>query len=301
MLLEGKTAIVTGSSKGLGRAFVMGLAREGARVVVNGTVAKDVNRVVEEIKSTGGKAVGCTESVATMAGAQRIIQSALDEFGHLDILVNNAGVLRDRTFLKMTEEEWDTVITVHLKGTFACCKAAALTMSQQQSGRIINIISGAAWHPGAGQSNYVAAKGGILSFTYALAEELDRYNITVNAVAPRALTRMNMPFHEGRMQRAREEALRTNTPIPTALDLEIGPPEIIAPLVVFLASDEAKDITGKALGLAGERLFVVSRNQETASAIKAGGWSVEELRKLMRLTLRKLITAENPTHDKRGT
>ncbi|MDD5127201.1 MAG: SDR family NAD(P)-dependent oxidoreductase [Dehalococcoidales bacterium] len=291
--LEGKTAVITGSSKGLGRSFARGLAKEGARVVVNGTVAGDVNGVVEVIKSAGGTAVGCTESVSTMAGAQRIIEAALDAFGRLDILVNNAGNLRDRTFLKMTEEEWDSVISVHLKGTFACAKAAASVMSQQKSGNIINITSGAAWGPSIGQSNYAAAKGGIISLTYALANELARYNITANAVWPRALTRMTAPLLEGRLQRAREETKKLGMPEPSAVDIGWGPSDMAAPVVVFLASDEARNITGKILCLGGERLVVFSRNQKLASAIMAGGWTLEGIRKLCRLSLGKLLTAEN--------
>ncbi|MFC2006206.1 SDR family NAD(P)-dependent oxidoreductase [Chloroflexota bacterium] len=287
MILEGKTAIVTGSSKGLGRAFAMGLAKEGASVVVNGTVAADVTSVVEEIKSAGGNAIGCTESVATMAGAQRIIESSLNEFGHLDILVNNAGVLRDRTLLKMTEEEWDTVIAVHLKGTFACSKLAALIMSQQESGRIINITSGAGFHGNIGQCNYSAAKAGIMGFTFASAKELARYNITVNVVSPRGLTRMNRPLLEMRLQKSKEEALQAKAPIPSALDLGFGEPEMVAPLVTFLASDEARDITGKIIGLQGETLTMCSQPQEIVYATIAGGWSVEEITKRFRRFLEK--------------
>lgn len=278
MLLEGKTVVVTGSSKGLGRAFALGLAKEGASVLVNGMAAGDVAQVVEEIKKAGGKAVGCVESVGTMAGAERIIQSAIDAFGHLDVLVNNAGVIRDRTFLKMSEEEWDTVIQVHLKGTFACSKFAALHMSQRQSGTIINITSGASWDPAVGQSNYAAAKGGITSFSYVLALELARYNINVNAVWPLAVTRMTLPSLDKVVLAAKEAALKANAPVPSARDLGYGEPEMVAPLVVYLASDEAKDVTGKIVALHADKLFMFSRNEEVASAIMPGGWTVEEAR-----------------------
>ncbi|MBM2824537.1 MAG: family NAD(P)-dependent oxidoreductase [Dehalococcoidales bacterium] len=287
MLLEGKTAVVTGSSKGLGRAFAMGLAKEGASVVVNGTVAGDVARVVDEIKSAGGRAIGCTESVATMAGAQRIIQSAVDGFGHLDILVNNAGVLRDRTVLRMTEEEWDTVMAVHLKGTFACAKFAALHMTERESGRIINISSVAAWQPNMGQSNYAAAKAAVLGFTYVFALEMARYKITVNAVAPRGLTRMTIPFQEKLLERTGQEALQKGIPAPSSLDLGYGEPELAAPIVVYLASDEAKDITGKIFRTRGETFDLVSRNEEIVSATMVGGWSVAEVRKRLGLILGK--------------
>ncbi len=287
MLLEGKTAVVTGSSKGLGRAFAMGLAKEGASVLVNGTVAEDVARVVAEIRSAGGKAIGCTESVATMAGAQHIIRSAIEGFGHLNILVNNAGVLRDRSFLKMTEEEWDTVMAVHLKGTFACAKFAALHMTERESGRIINISSVVAWQPNIGQCNYAAAKAGILGLTYGLALEMARYKITVNAVAPRGLTRMTIPLQEGLLERTRQEALKKGTAPPSSLDLGYGEPELAAPIVVYLASDEAKDITGKVFRTRGETFDLVSRNEEITSATMVGGWTVAEVRKRLGLILGK--------------
>ncbi len=278
MLLEGRTAIVTGSSKGIGRAYAHALAREGAGVVVNGTSAADVDRVVAEIRAGGGRATGCVESVATMAGAGRIVQSALDSFGRLDILVNNAGMLRDRTLLKMTEEEWDEVIAVHLKGTFACAQAAAMVMSQQMSGCIINTSSHSVWG-NIGQCNYSAAKAGILGFTFSAARELSRYNIRVNAVAPRALTAMTLPRLEASLKSAGEEAKRRNAPEPTALDIGWGEPDMVAPLIVFLASDDARDITGAFFRARGESIAVWSRNLEIASATMPGGWTVEELRK----------------------
>lgn len=289
MLLEGKVAVVTGSSHGMGRAFAMALAKEGASVVVNGTVAEDVTTVVEEINSSGGKVIGCPESVATMTGAQHIIQSALDEFGHLDILVNNAGVLRDRSLLKMTEEEWDTVIAIHLKGTFACSKFAALAMREQESGCIINITSISGFRGNIGQCNYAAAKSGILGFTFTLAQELAWCNVRVNAVWPAAITRMTQPFLERALERAKETARQHNIPVPSLIEVGLGEPETVAPLIVFLASDDAKGITGKVLALTGEKLAVWSGPQEIASAIMPRGWSVEEIRKRFWFTVGKAL------------
>lgn len=288
MLLEGKTAVVTGSSKGLGRAYAIALAKEGAGVVVNGTVAEDVARVVEEIKSAGGKAIGCIESVTTMAGAERIIQSALDEFGHLDVLVNNAGILRDRTFLKMSEEEWDAVVAVHLKGTFACSKFAALAMSQRQSGSIINITSRAGFRGAIGECNYAAVKAGVLGFTYTIAQELSRYNIMVNSVWPRAITRLvTDSVIEQFLERGRNEAMKTNAPPPSILEMGFGEPEMVAPIIVFLASDEAKGITNKIFALTGEKLAVWSPCQEIESATMHGGWTTEKIIKNFKATLAK--------------
>ncbi|MDO8785250.1 MAG: SDR family NAD(P)-dependent oxidoreductase, partial [Syntrophales bacterium] len=188
MLLEGKSAIVTGSSKGLGKAYAVALARAGAKVVVNGRAAGEVEAVVQEIKDGGGEAVACVESVSTWEGAQRIIRCAKDSFGRLDILVNNAGITRDRTLFKMTEEDWDEVIAIHLKGSFACGKFAALEMREQGGGRIINVTSGAGLMGNFGQSNYSAAKAGIVGMTMTWALELAKHNITVNAIRGAAMT-----------------------------------------------------------------------------------------------------------------
>jgi NAD(P)-dependent dehydrogenase (short-subunit alcohol dehydrogenase family) len=284
MLVEGKGAVVTGSSRGLGRAFALGLAEEGARLVVNGTSAEDVNKVVEEIKTLGGAAVGCVESVASMTGAQRIIQCALDHFGRLDILVNNAGVVRDRMIWNMTEEEWDTVIDVHLKGTFACTQAAVAVMRPQQSGSIINITSGAALRGNMGQSNYAAAKAGIIAFTICCALELARNNVRVNVVRPRARTQMTEAVMDLSLKKARDAAQRNNVPAPSYLDLGFSDPKLVAPLVVFLASEEAKDITGQIVSLSGNKLSLFTHYQEVKTVILPEGWNLEQVRKHFRMT-----------------
>ncbi len=284
MLLDGKVAVVTGSSKGLGRAFAMGLAKEGASVIVNGTSAEDVARVVEEIKKGGGKAVPCVASVATMAGAESIINTAVKQFGRLDVLVNNAGIVRDRTFLKMTEQEWDEVIAVHLRGTFTCCKAAAPVMIQQGGGRIMTITSGAAFLGNVGQSNYSAAKAGIIGLSLSLCQELSRYNINVNVVWPRALTRMTEPIAHKMMQKNQSQ----EGPELTPLDIGLGSPEMVAPLVVYLASDAAKGINGKIIGLRGEILSVWSQHKELATATRVGGWTPQEIAKRLPVILERL-------------
>ncbi len=292
MLLKGKTAIVTGSSKGIGQGVAIGLAKEGAAVVVNGTSAEDVAKTVAEIKKAEGKAVACVESVATVAGAERIVKCALDNFGKLDILVNNAGILRDRTFMKMSEQEWDDVVAVHLKGTWACTKAATVPMSQQGSGRIINMSSLAAWDPGIGQCNYAAAKAGILGLTLGIFHELARYGITVNAVAPRALTRMTIPLIDKTMAREKEAALRANAPVPTPLDIGYGTPDMMAPLVCYLASDDAKDITGAIFRARGEMITVMTRNRELATMVMNGGWTADEVAKRFKVILGPALRSE---------
>src|SRR5713226_2922236 len=196
--LKGKVAIVTGAGRGLGRAEALALAAEGARVVVNdlggnvdgtGRDSGPADQVVAEITAAGGEAVANYGSVTSMEDGQRVVQQALDTFGRLDILVNNAGIIRNRMIFNMSEEEWDTVIAVHLKGHFTVTRFAAQVFRQQRSGRIVNTSSEAGLG-GFGASNYAAAKEGITGLTRTLALELGRYGVTVNAIRPRAATRM---------------------------------------------------------------------------------------------------------------
>ena len=188
--MKGKRAVVTGSGRGLGKAFAVGLANAGAKVVVSSRTEAEVTKTVDEIRQQGGIAVACVEDVATREGAYRIIQSCIDNFGGIDILVNNAGFTRDRTFLKMTEEEWDEVIAVHLEGTFYCTKFPVPYMCEAKWGRIINLTSAAGLLGNFGQANYASAKAGILGLTRTLAIELGRYNITVNAIRAAAITKI---------------------------------------------------------------------------------------------------------------
>ncbi len=177
----------------------------------------------------------------------------------------------------MTEQDWDEVINVHLKGTFACTKSAVAIMKTQQSGSIVNITAGAALRGSAGQSNYSAAKAGIIAFSISCARELIRSNVRVNVVRPRARTTMTEAAMERILKRVKEEALKSKSPVPTAQDLGYGDPEKVAPLVVFLASDEAAGITGQILSLSGNRLSLFSLPQEVKSAIMPEGWTLELL------------------------
>ena len=273
LLLKGKSAVVTGSSKGLGKAYAIALAEAGAKVVVNGRVRDDVEAVVREIKSRGGDVVACVESVSTWEGAQRIIQCAKESFGRLDILVNNAGITRDRTLFKMTEEDWDEVIAIHLKGSFACGKFAALEMRDQGGGRIINVTSGAGLMGNFGQTNYSAAKAGIVGMTFTWAQELSKHNITVNAVRAAAMTGMMEPL----LNRAVKEAKEAGIPVPKPEDLGIYPPESAAPLVVFLASDEADWINGQVIAIDGTRVVLWSHPRQVRTAYMFPQWTVETL------------------------
>ncbi|MCL4478962.1 MAG: SDR family NAD(P)-dependent oxidoreductase [Deltaproteobacteria bacterium] len=268
-LLDGKAAIVTGAGNGIGKSHAIALAKEGAKVVVNdlggtrdgsGTSTNFADTVVDEIKKMGGKAAANYDSVATIEGAAKIVKTAVDAFGRLDILVNNAGILRDKTLLKMSEAEWDIVISVHLKGTFAMSQAAARVFKEQgQGGKIINTTSIAGLLGNFGQTNYSAAKGGIYSMTKTDAMELEKAGITVNAIAPIAYTRLteDLPMFQGQ-------------------EKELAP-EYISPVVVFLSSDLAKGITGKIFGVQGRKLYQFYMKMTEGVTRPEGMWTPQDI------------------------
>ncbi|MFZ9482940.1 MAG: SDR family oxidoreductase [Ilumatobacteraceae bacterium] len=255
-LCEGRVAIVTGAGRGIGREHALSLASQGAKVVVNdlggnidgsGGDQSPAEQVVQEIKGMGGEAVANGDNVASWEGAQRLVNTAIETFGDLHVVVNNAGILRDRVLVNMTEEEWDAVIAVHLKGTFGPSRWAAAYWREQSkagkpvSGRIINTTSVSGIYGNPGQTNYGAAKAGIAAFTTIAALELSRYGVTVNAVAPVALTRMT-------------EGLG---PAPeTDEEREMRSPRWIAPIVTWLASEEAANVTGRVFEASGNVLAV---------------------------------------------
>ena len=255
-LCEGRVAIVTGAGRGIGREHALSLAAHGAKVVVNdlggnidgsGGDLSPAEQVVQEIKGMGGEAVANGDSVSSWEGAQRLINTAIETFGDLHAVVNNAGILRDRVLANMTEEEWDAVINVHLKGTFAPSRWAAAywreraKAGQPVDGRIINTTSVSGIYGNPGQTNYGAAKAGIAAFTAIASIELSRYGVTVNAVAPVALTRMT-------------EGLG---PAPeTDEEREMRSPRWIAPIVTWLASAESKDVTGRVFEASGNVLAI---------------------------------------------
>ncbi len=289
--LEGRTAIVTGGGRGIGRGVALLLAEEGANVVVNdygvnvdGSAPSSgpAAEVVEEIRAKGGKAVANADTVATVEGGENLIRTALDNFSRLDILVNVAGILRDRMIFNMSEQEWDDVIAVHLKGHFCTTKPASILMRQQRHGRIINFssISGLGGLPG--QANYGAAKAGIAGFTRVVARDLGRYGVTCNAIAPGAATRMTatVPQNTGQLRARAGTAPLVQEPRPSTVP-PMREPEYVAPMTVFLATDAAWNINGKVFYVAGGRVSLAHEESAMRQIIKDGTWTVDELREMV--------------------
>lgn len=269
-MLEGKVALVTGAGRGMGRAYALALAAAGAAVVVNNRTRALAEEVVAEIAAAGGAAVADSGDVVSWTDAEAMVGLAVERFGHLDIAVNNAGVLRDRMSYNMSEEEWDEVIAVHLKGTFNVGRHAMAHMRERQQGVIINTTSGQQYG-GIGQSNYAAAKGGTASLTYSWAMELVRFGVRVNCIWPRARTRMTLGTPAA--QRA------------GGLPDSFGDPEHVAPMIVYLASDHANWITGQVVGIQHERIWLIEHPKDGAEAFLAGGWTAEDLRDRFRTTI----------------
>jgi NAD(P)-dependent dehydrogenase (short-subunit alcohol dehydrogenase family) len=270
-LLEGKVAIVTGAGHGIGKATALAFARHGARVVVNdlggsrdgaGSDSAAADAVVAEIAGAGGTAVANYDDVSKPSGAQALVNRALESFGSVDVLLNNAGILRDKTLLKMDLAQWQSVLDVHLTGTFLCLQAAAAAMKDKNvRGSIINTTSVSGMLGNFGQANYSAAKAGIYGLTRTASIELQRYGIRVNAVAPVAKTRMT---HDLPMFEKIESSLS---------------PEHIAPAHVFLASDLSRDVSGQVLAVAGGRISVYKVVESPGKYKEADGgvWTPQEI------------------------
>lgn len=295
--LEGKCAVVTGAGRGIGRAIALELAKEGARVVVcdlgtgrmgEGEDKAPAEEVVSEIEAAGGEAVANAESVSDFTAAGRMIQSCVDSFGKIDILVNCAGIVRDRMLHKMSEEEFDAVIAVHLKGTFNTMHHAAILMREQKSGRIINTASESWLGVVAGQANYAAAKGGIVSMTREAAGELGRYGTTVNAIAPMAATRMNMNDDViANYKKMLENGVITQEIYDEMMNMP--GPEYLAPVVAYLATDQAAGITGKVIACGGGKMALYSEPTIARALFKdykkEGPWTIDDLARLVPGTL----------------
>ena len=276
-VLDGKVAVVTGAGQGLGLAYARAFAAAGASVVVNDADQAHADAAARSIGAAGGRAVAHPGAVGATKVAEALTARAVTEFGRLDILVTNAGILRDAVLWKMSDEDFDAVITVHLRGTFTCVRAAAVRMREQdQGGRIICIGSPTGQVGNFGQTNYAAAKAGIVGMVRTWALELARAGITVNAVVPVAATGMTetVPF-----LREYAGALRAGQPLPAYArrELSFGPPEDVAGLLVFLASPAAASITGQAIGLGGDRLALWSHPGEQVVAFADGGWTAEAI------------------------
>jgi len=272
-LLDGKVAIITGAGGGIGRQHALLFAKEGAKVVVNdlggdrhggGKGGEMADSVVEEIKKAGGEAVANYDSVSTREGADGMLWAALNKFGKVDILVNNAGVLRDKSFMNMSDTDWNLVFDVHMKGTYYCSQAVCRQLKVQNSGgRIINTTSVSGLMGNFGQANYSAAKAGIYGFTRTLSMEMARAKVTVNAIAPVAFTRMT-------------EDLKMVQAIPNAK--EMLAPDHISPVALFLASDLAADINGTIVGVMGTKVSVYKMIETTGTTPKGASWTAQELR-----------------------
>jgi NAD(P)-dependent dehydrogenase (short-subunit alcohol dehydrogenase family) len=269
-LLDGRVAIVTGSGRGIGREFALCFASEGAKVVINdvgvsldgqGTADDPAAQVCKEIAELGSEAVPNYDSVSDFEGAGRIVQSAVDAFGTVDIVVNNAGIVRDKTLLKMDESDFDAVVAVHMKGTFNVTRHAAEVMKAKEYGRIVNITSSAGLRGNFGQTNYGAAKAGIMGMTFVWSMELGRYGITCNAVAPAGATRMTAALYE---RSGKEPPPEEN-------------PALNAPLVAYLASEQAAHVNGQILGRTEYSYTIFQHPKQIAWMGKDGGWTPAEV------------------------
>jgi NAD(P)-dependent dehydrogenase (short-subunit alcohol dehydrogenase family) len=296
-LCDGRVAIVTGAGRGIGREEALELARQGAMVVVNdvggsrdgtGEDATPAQQVVDEIKAIGGEAVANYDDVSDFDAAGRLVQQAVETFGRLDVLVNNAGILRDRMLVNMTIDEWDAVIRVHLRGTFATAHHAAnhwRTLSkagEAVDARIINTSSSSGIYGNVGQANYGAAKAGIAAFTVITAMELERYGVTVNAIAPAALTRMT------------EDLVRWQDD--TEAEWDPRDPSNIAPLVAWLASAESRAVTGRVFNVKGGYVSVAEGWVAGPAEDKGARWEVGELGEVVP----RLVAAARANSDTSG-
>jgi NAD(P)-dependent dehydrogenase (short-subunit alcohol dehydrogenase family) len=267
-ILDGRVAVVTGSGRGIGREFALSMAREGASIVINdvgvsldgqGTEDDPAAQTCKDIEALGAKAVPNYDSVSDFEGAKRMIDTAVNEFGKIDILVNNAGIVRDRTLVKMSEEDFDAVVAVHMKGTFNCARHAAPYMKDAGYGRIINVTSQAGLRGNFGQTNYGAAKAAIMGMTFVWAIELGKYGITVNAMSPAGATRMTASLFE-----------RTGTEPPPEAN-----PALNAPIVTFLASEGAAHVNGQIVGRTDFAYTIYQTPKQVGFMWRDGGWEVD--------------------------
>ncbi|HZS14931.1 MAG TPA: SDR family NAD(P)-dependent oxidoreductase [Candidatus Dormibacteraeota bacterium] len=277
MNLDGKVAVVTGSGRGIGRAYAEALAEAGAAVVINDVDGDVAQQTVSDITAKGGRAVAEVVGVGPTEAAERLVNRAVEAFGRLDVMCTNAGILRDRTLWKMSDDDFDAVIETHLRGTFTCARAAAIRMREQGEGGSLVLVSSIAGQRGNfGQTNYAAAKAGIAAYARTWAMELAKSNITVNAIVPNAITRMiaSIPGMGPLVEQAEK-----GEPLPDLIrkGMGMGLPQDVAPLIVFLASDAAREVTGQCIGLGGDKLALWSHPQEIRMAYRDGGWTADQI------------------------
>ena len=299
-LCEGRVVVITGAGRGIGREHALEFARQGADVVVNdlgsdvdgtGASVGPAHDVAEEVRALGRRAIGNGDDIADEAGAERLINAAIEEFGRLDVLVNNAGILRDRMLVNMTFAEWDDVVRVHLRGTFGPTHFAARHWRERAKAgevvdaRIINTSSPSGIYGNTGQTNYGAAKAGIASFTIIAAMELANYGVTVNAIAPAAATRMTIPLRAGRAPEVPPDSFDPSAP------------DNIAPIVVWLGSRESAGITGRVFNVRGGRISVAEGWRPGPATDRDRRWDPAELGDV----IRALVADARPNANMRGT
>ncbi len=303
--LKDRVAIVTGAGRGIGRGEAVLLAQEGAAVVVNdfgGTGSGEggdkapADEVVSEITAAGGRAVANYGSVADYAVCEEMVKQAVDSFGRLDIVVNNAGILRDRMVFNMSEEEWDVVVAVHLKGHFNLTRHACNVFRRQRSGVIVNTSSESGLG-NMGQANYAAAKEGIVGLTRTTARDMGRYGVRCNAIRPRAATRLTI---SDEMKAAAERGRAAGMTLEMLEGFEkANPPEAIGPLVVWLCSDESANVNGRTFLVAGNQIGLYSEPEIVADITSDHGWDIEEVSKLMPEKVTKGLTNLFPPKEQK--
>jgi NAD(P)-dependent dehydrogenase (short-subunit alcohol dehydrogenase family) len=298
MDLHGKVAVVTGAGRGLGRAYAVALGAAGAAVVVNDLDLETAEETAGAITAAGGSAVAEGSAIGSTGAADALVRTAVEEFGRLDVMVTNAGILRDRTLLKMADEDFDLVVQTHLRGTFTCARAAARQFREQGGGgRLILIGSPAGQRASFGQTGYTASKAGIVGLVRTWAAELERSGTTVNAVIPVALTRMVATI-PGLAELV--ELAEKGEPIPADVRAGgLGTAEDVAPLIVFLASDAAAGITGQAIGAGGDRISIWSHPTEVVAEVREGGWSADALAEAFPATFQPRLQDWRPTPTQR--
>ncbi len=277
MNLEGKVAVVTGSGRGIGRAYAQALAHSGCAVVINDVDGDVAEETADAIARSGGRVVAEVCAVGSSEAAEQLVNGAVRAFGRLDIMCTNAGILRDRVLWNMSDDDFDAVIETHLRGTFTCARAAVRRMREQGSGGRIVVVSSMAGQRGNfGQTNYAAAKAGIAAYARTWAMECAKHNITVNAIVPNAITRMisTIPGMASLV-----EAAEQGQPLPATVrkQMGMGTAEDVAPLLVFLSSDEAAGVTGQCIGLGGDKLSLWSHPKEISVAFRDGGWTADAI------------------------